>query len=134
MSVLLPFPIDTVEKEKELPSLTYGLDIDRNRIVGKIDGIEAVNQFIRKALATPRFKCLIYDNQWGSEIKEIIIAGDATPKYIESDLPRLITDTLSVDSRILNIYNIEVSLKNEKAYVKFTVDTVFGQTTIEEVI
>ena len=53
--------------------MTYGLDLDKGRITGKIDGLEAVNQAIRKAIITPRWKCLVYDNQYGSEIEDAVI-------------------------------------------------------------
>ena len=70
--VFIPIPISGIEEEKEQPSLTYKLDLDTGRIVGKVDGLEAVNQFILKALLTPRFHCLVYDNQYGSEIKDTV--------------------------------------------------------------
>ena len=57
----IPIPVETVSEAEELPSKTYRLDLDKGRIVGKVDGLEAVNQAIRKAIITPRFKCLIYD-------------------------------------------------------------------------
>ena len=63
--VFIPIPIDEVTEAEEQPSLTYRLDLDNGRIVGKVDGLEAVNQAIRKAIITPRFKCLIYDDQYG---------------------------------------------------------------------
>ena len=48
--VFFPIPISGIEEEKEQPSLTYKLDLDTGRIVGKVDGLEAVNQFILKAM------------------------------------------------------------------------------------
>lgn len=133
-SVLPPFPIDSVEQEQEQPSLTYKLDLDKGVIVGMVDGIEAVQQAIRKALITPRFKCLIYDNQYGSEIKQAIIAGDATPELIQSDIPRLVKDALSSDTRILDVGNFDINMQDDSVYVKFDVDTIFGSAVIEEVI
>ena len=76
--VFVPIPISGIEEEKEQPSLTYKLDLDTGRIVGKVDGLEAVNQFILKALLTPRFHCLVYDNQYGSEIKDTVTDENAT--------------------------------------------------------
>jgi len=134
MSVLVPFPVNTVEKEKEKPSLTYKWDPDRKRIIGRVDGLEAVNQYIRKTLVTPRFKCLVYDNQHGSEIKAVIIAGDASPEYIESDMPRLVKDAILQDSRVLDAYDFSFSFEDEKVYIKFTADTIFGTSIIEVVI
>nr|DAL85212.1 MAG TPA: Protein of unknown function (DUF2634) [Caudoviricetes sp.] len=134
MSVILPIPIGEVEQQQEQPSLTYRLDLDRGRIVGMVDGLEAVNQAIRKHLITPRFRCLIYDNQYGSEIKETIIAGDASPEYIEAEMPRIVRDALSIDSRILDVYDFSYSFDGEEAFIRFRASTIFGETVIEEVI
>lgn len=134
MGVILPIPIGDVEQQQEQPSLTYRLDLDRGRIVGMVDGLEAVNQAIRKHLNTPRFRCLIYNNQYGSEIKETIIAGDASPEYTEAEMPRIVRDALSIDSRVLNIHDFSFSFDGEEARIRFGASTIFGETIIEEVI
>lgn len=134
MSVVLPFPISSAEIEKEKPSLTYKLDLDRGRIVGNIDSIEAVEQAIRKALITPRFKCIAYDNQYGSEIEQSVIAGNATEEFIKADLPRLISDALSQDTRIKEIKEVNFDFKDNRLYINFIVETIFGTTAISEVI
>lgn len=117
-AVYIPIPIETVTEAEEQPSLTYRLDLDNGRIVGKVDELEAVNQAIRKAIITPRFKCLIYDSQYGSEIEEAIITKDA----------------LRPDTRILSVYDFEFTFEEDKAHVFFRADTIFGKTEIEEVI
>lgn len=134
MGVFIPIPIGDLEQEREQPSLTYHLDLERGRIVGRVNGLEAVNQAIRKALLTPRFRCMIYDNQYGSEIKQTIIAGDATREYIETEMPRLVKEALLVDSRVLDAYDFSFSFEGEQASIRFTAKTVFGDTAIEEVI
>lgn len=136
MAVYIPIPIAELEVDAEQPSKTYRLDIERGRIfpVGTCDGLEAVNQFIKKALLTPRFRCLIYDNQYGSEIKQTIIAADATSEYIETEIPRIVKDACLCDSRVLDIYDFSCSFDKEKAYIRFKANTIFGETVIEEVI
>jgi len=88
MPVFIPIPIEELEEPVEQSSKTYRLDFENGRIfsAGSCDGLEAVNQFIKKAILTPRFRCLIYDNQYGSEIKQTIIADDVTNEYIEAEL------------------------------------------------
>ncbi len=130
----IPIPIDTVEEAQELPSLTYRLDIDSGRIVGKVDGLEAVNQAIRKAIATPRFKCLIYDSQYGSEVEDAIIAKDADRDYTEAAMEGFITDALLPDTRILSVYDFAVTFDGDQAHISFRADTIFGETVIEEVL
>lgn len=134
MGVFIPIPIGDLEQEREQPSLTYRLDLDRGRISGRADGLEAVNQAIRKALITPRFRCLIYNNQYGSEIKQTIIAGDATREYIETEMPRLVKEALLVDSRVLDAYDFSFSFDSEQVLIRFTAKAVFGDMAIGEVI
>lgn len=132
--VYIPIPIETVTEAEEQPSMTYRLDFENGRIVGRVDKLEAVNQAIKKAIITPRFKCLIYDNQYGSEIEEAIISKDATTDYIEAVTEGFIKDALRPDTRILSVYDFQFEFKEDKAYVFFRADTVFGKTEIEEVI
>ena len=133
-SVFIPLPVSEVTEAQEKPSLTYKLDLDKGRIVGMVDGLEAVNQAIRKAIITPRFKCLIYDNQYGSEIQEAIIAQDATPEYTEAVVPGFVKDALKPDTRILKVYDFQFELRADGAYTFFRAGTIFGETVFEEVI
>ena len=132
--IYVPIPIETVTEAQEKPSLTYRLDLSAGRNVGLVDGLTAVNQAIHKAIITPRFKCLIYDNQYGSEVEDAIIAKDATPEYIETVVEGFIRDALLPDTRILDVYNFEIEFKEDAAYIAFQADTIYGETTVEEVI
>lgn len=133
-SVFIPIPVTEVTEAQEKPSLTYKLDLDKGRIVGTVDGLEAVNQAIRKAIITPRFKCLIYDNQYGSEIEATVIDKDATPELIEAVIPGFVKDALKPDTRILKVYDFAFEFKGEGAHIFFRADTIFGETEFEEVI
>ena len=53
---------------QEKYGIEFTIDWDEGRIIGFVDGQEAMNQYIKKAILTPRFRCLIYSNQYGSEI------------------------------------------------------------------
>jgi len=132
MSVAIPFPADGTEERQEPPSETYRLDMDAGRIFGKTDGLEAVNQAIRKALITPRFACLAYDRQYGSEIHTLLRAQDITPEYIMSELPELIEEALLADSRILAAYDFAFAFDGDRCKIHFKADTIFGTATIEE--
>lgn len=130
----IPIPVQQVEETKEAPSLTYRLDLDNGRIIGRVDELEAVNQAIRKAIITPRFKCLIYDNQYGSEIEDAVITQDATREYIETAIAGFVTDALKPDTRITKVYDFSVSFEDDAAYIRFKADTIYGETAVEEVI
>ncbi len=133
-SVYIPLPITEVTEEEELPSATYKLDLDAGRIVGTVDGIEAVQQAIMKALLTPRFKCMIYDNQYGSEISDAVIADDATPEYIKTIIPGFVKDALKPDTRILDVYDFEFEFKDNSAYMSIVADTIYGKKEIEVIL
>ena len=133
-SVYIPIPISTITKAAEKPSLTYRLDLENGRIVGQVDTLEAVNQAIKKAMITPRFKCLIYNNQYGSEIEEAVIAKDASREYIRAVIEGFIKDALLPDTRILSIRNVELSFEEDRVQISFQADTIFGQTMVEEMI
>lgn len=132
---VIPFEIEELDEEIET-SKTYALDLERGCIVGMIDGIDAVRQFIRKSIMTPRFKCLIYDNDFGSEINETIRCNDASESYIEAEIPRLIWDAIGFDDRIISASDYEYNFDygKDEAHMKFTVETIFGTTDVEEVI
>ena len=133
-SVFIPIGINEIASEEEKPSKTYKLDLDKGRIIGFVDGQEAVQQAIRKALITPRFKCLIYDNQYGSEIEEAVTTNDATREYIRSVVPGFVEDCLKPDSRVLGVSNFGFEFREDGAYISFDADTIFGKISIEEVV
>lgn len=133
-SVFIEIPITDVVEAAAQPTKTYRLDLDKGRIVGMTDGVEALMQAIRKAIITPRFKCLVYDNQYGSEVEEAIIAKDASQEYARAVIPAFIKDCLLPDDRIIEVKDFEIEFQNDGAYISFTADTIYGTARIEEVI
>ena len=125
---------DDLEDEEFIPSKTYAIDFENGRIAGSIDGIEAVKQAIIKAIITPRFKCLIYTDEYGSEIQEDVIAESADIDYLEAVIPDYIQEALSDDDRILEVGDFEVEIIDDSAYIKFIADTVYGEIEIKEVV
>lgn len=134
MGVDIELPIDEIEEEQEQTSRTYKLDLDSGRIRGITDGIEAVNQAIRKAILTPRFECLIYDDQYGSDIKSLISDGQASRELIETVIPDFVEEALSQDTRIFRVYDFEISFKGNGVCISFKADTIFGETQFKEVV
>lgn len=132
--VTIPILINTVEEAKEKPSRTYRLDLEAGRIVGMVDGLEAVQQAIRKAIITPRFRCLIYDHQYGSEIQAAIIEKSASRSYIESATEGFIRDCLKPDTRVLSVSDFQFDFGEDYAEIKFTAETIYGEVKIVEVL
>ena len=133
-SVYIDLPVSTVVDAEEKPSRTYRLDLDKGRILGMVDGQEAVRQAIRKAIITPRFKCLAYDNQYGSEVEAAVIQKDATPEYAKAVIPGFVRDALRPDTRVLDVYNFDFEFEDDTVRIAFDADTIYGTVRIEEVI
>ena len=133
-SVALPFPVNGVVTAEEKPSRTYRLDLDKGRIYGHINGTEAVQQSIRKALITPRFKCLIYNHQYGSELEQAIIIDDGTQSYIRAAAEGLVKDALKPDTRITAINDFKIQIVDDELFISFIANTIFGEIEIEEVV
>lgn len=134
MAVFIPINIADVQDAQEMPSRTYCLDLDAGRIVGFVDNLEAVQQAIRKAIITPRFKCLIYDTQYGSEIEDAVIAKDASREYAASVIEGFVKDALAPDSRILECHDFNVDFDKDHAVIEFIADTIYGEIETKEVI
>ena len=82
MGVTIPIPIADLEIARELPSKTYMLDFERKRIypLGSANGREAVVQFMKKALLTPRFR---WDILWADPTRRNNII-DSQKRYESS--------------------------------------------------
>lgn len=137
MSIGISIPFTSVETEN-ITTKTYAINWDTNRIVGYVNEQSALRQFIKKSLITPRYKCLIYDSDYGSEIEANILQSYITREYLETELPFLVKDAIIHDERILDVYDFKfdydsVSSKDE-IIISFSVDTIFGTMEVEEVI
>ena len=113
------------------PSRTW--IIDRNTMqVGFMDeGLEAVRQSVEIALNVERFQWQIYNTNFGNELEELV--GDDAD-YIQSELPRMVDDALSVDDRVIDTADYVFSVDGDSMTVSFTVNTVYGQLTEELLI
>ena len=139
MALDIPIPFETIENEQEKTSRTYRIDWDEGRIIGFVDGQEAMNQYIKKAILTPRFRCLIYTNQYGSEIIDTLMDKEVTREYVEAEISFLVTDTLIHDPRVLRVYNVGIEFKDtypmqDRCIITFDVDTIYGEILVKEVI
>lgn len=124
-STLLNTEIDIVQQ----PSLTYKLDLDKNIIIGRCDGIDAIKQAIIKILSTERYDEIIYSWNYGTEMKTVY-GKDYTIAY--SKIQDVIIDALVQDDRISNVKDFEFQrLPKGDLQVNFTVETTFGDVDIE---
>lgn len=123
-------PQTTVENYSivRYPSKTYYFDIDNKRIVGFTDSKEAMKQAIYKMLLTERRTYVIYDSNYGTEIKNLI----GKDVYLAcAMLERYITGSLSVDDRIKSVTDFDFSVNRNTVTVSFTANTIYGDTELE---
>ena len=107
-------------------SNTYNLDFNTGRIIGKVDKIEALQQFVEKALITARNKFIIYSDQYGSEVDSVLSTG-GSEELLQTELTRIITEALVYDERILSVRDFIFDFQNDEGFATFTVDTIFGE-------
>lgn len=125
--------IEGVIMEKEQPSLTYSYNPDTNRIHGMVDGAEAVQQWITHAITAERYANVVYNNQFGSEIKALMGDKTVTNEFQYAEIERMVRDCLSVDPRITGIGPMEIAQTADNVYISFDVSTIFGVVQIDEV-
>lgn len=99
-----------------------------------LEGKEAINIWIWKALKTERNRFKAYSNNFGSDIhKEIGYVYDRTIK--EQLIINEIIDTLLVNPYIRNVYDFDISYSVDTLTldITFKVDSIYG-TANQEVV
>lgn len=111
------------------PSFTYKLNEDKT-IINYCDGLEAIKQAIYKILNTERYVYAIYSWNYGVELANLY--GKPT-SYCIPEIERRITEALSIDDRILEVYNFSFSIpKKGIIFTQFYVSTIYGIVEIEK--
>ena len=122
---------DVLETVLELqPSLTYRIVGDR--IIGRVDGKEAVQQFIAKAIRTAWNRFLIYDDQYGCELEDLM-GANVTRELLDDEIPRVIREALIYDDRIDDVRNFEITHTGDSVFVNFTAILTNGERIESEV-
>lgn len=116
---------------EELPTKTFKLHIEDDKIYGFADGLEAMKQAVYLILNTERYQYLIYSWNYGVELEDLF--GQPIP-YVMSELKRRIIEALLQDSRITSIEDFELDYKKSKVFCKFTVKTIYGEFDSEKVV
>jgi hypothetical protein len=131
-------PLQPTENQSEVtastpePSRTYRLDFENGVIGDFINDDEALRQAIVKAIRTARFRYLIYDDQYGSELEDLI-GADVTDAFLNEEIPRVIREALIYDDRIADVRDFVVRREGDGVFVEFTVVKTDGDTLTEEV-
>lgn len=114
---------------EQFANKTYKINFEEKRIIGEIDGLEAIKQAVYKILHTERFNSLLYSWDYGVEFENLI---GKDYDFILGDLQRRIEEALLQDDRIERIENIKVNKKqNDSIDVSFVVVSKYGNITTE---
>ena len=117
----------------EIPTNTYRIIIDKDRVSGEADGLEAMRQAVYLILSTERYAYPVYSWNYGVELKDLF--GQPTT-YVEAVLEYRIRDALMADERITDVRNFEFSSQKNTVSATFEVVTNQGnvQSTVEVTI
>ena len=114
------------------PSKQHRMDLDRNRILGTCDSLEAVKQSVFKILNTERYAYLIYSWNFGIELMDLY---GQPPVYVCPEIERRVKEALLQDDRITGVDEFEFDISNKGVVsVTFTVHTLFGDLNEEMVV
>lgn len=114
--------------ETTYPNRTNKIIVDKNRLDGYTDDLDAIAQAIYLILSTERYKYIIYSWDYGVELCDLI--GKPIP-YVMSELPRRITEALTQDNRITDVVDFEFDRTGKKLHVTFTAVTNLGNIPTE---
>ncbi len=116
------------EVEVQMPTRTY--KISNGRVNGWIDDLEAMCQAVEKILLTERFEWVIYSDNYGIEIQDLI-GNDFD--LIQSEIERVVSEALLADERIESVDNFDLQQTDRSSLLfSFTVLTVFGEINMEQ--
>jgi hypothetical protein len=82
------------------------------RKIAQVDGMDAWVMWCQKAIRTPRYRHLIYSHQYGQELDELIGRGYSRAVQ-ESEIQRMVTETLMVDPRTLSVDSFTFSWQED---------------------
>ncbi|WP_131009223.1 DUF2634 domain-containing protein [Clostridioides difficile] len=118
-------------KGRQEPSKTFKLHIEKNRVDGICDDVEALKQTIFLILNTERYEHLIYSWNYGVELNDLI--GEPI-SFVIPELERRIKEALIQDDRVENVDNFEFQNVKGKVHCKFTVHSKYGNIKAEKVV
>lgn len=114
--------------KNEQPTYTYKLDYNNNRLIGWTDKQEAMKQAIYKMLNTERYDHVIYSDNYGVELRDLIGEHIA---YVIPESERRIREALIWDERIINVFDFKFEVNKKAVGVTFKCNTIFGVIDIE---
>lgn len=121
---MIPEIADDLQTDlEELVEPDKNYQIVDNRIVGTVDGIDAVKQAVFLILNIERYDYPIYSWDFGVELKDLV---GQDIDYVMAEVKRRITEALLQDDRIEDVNDFEFEVDKSKVHVTFTVYVNYG--------
>lgn len=141
MSELFPFiePDFVVEEgeleEKEVQlAQEWAWDFDEDEFKLKngqmyiVEKNEAIKIWIYKILRTERFKYLIYDHDYGHDLKDFI-GKTGTQAYIKAEIKRMVEEAIlsTLEDYVLELRNFKVDIDSDLVMISFVAMTIYDE-------
>ena len=124
---MLPDYNTIYQQDNTIPSKTYYINRNTNRISGYIDDKDAIDQAIYLILSTERYESVIYNWYYGTEFDSLV---GKDRDFVKSELKRRIAEAILEDDRILDVTDFDISFNKDVANVVFLVETNIGDINI----
>ena len=124
---MLPDYNTVYQQDNIMPSKTYYINRNTNRISGYIDDKDAIIQAIYLILSTERYESVIYNWYYGTEFDSLV---GKDRDFVKSELKRRIAEAILEDDRILDVTDFNISFNKDVANVVFLVETNIGDINI----
>jgi hypothetical protein len=129
----MSFPFVAAENESteeyNIPK-EYQIDFGTGQLTGNlVEGLEAIKMWAFLAINTTRYRHDIYSWDYGCEIEDMI-GQSLTQEYLDTEIPRVIEECLTVNPHIKSISNISIALNDDKLSGNFTINTDYGEAEI----
>ncbi len=111
-------------EEGVIPDKTYRLDFENQRIIGTIDELAARKQTIKKIIMTEVEEYLIYDEDYGCALVDLI--GEQPP-LVQSEIKDSLREGILADDRFESVTFTEEKLQRGKLLLSLTVTCVDGE-------
>ena len=125
---MLPELNNITNIETTIPSYTYNINRETNRISGFVDNKDAIVQAVYLILQTERYESMIYNWYYGTELDTLI---GKNPDFVINELQRRIREALVEDDRIIDVIDFNITTTHDSAQVTFLVQSNIGDITID---
>ena len=124
---MLPDYNTVYQQDNIMPSKTYYINRNTNRISGYIDDKDAIIQAIYLILSTERYESVIYNWYYGTEFDSLV---GKDRDFVKSELKGRIAEAILEDDRILDVTDFDISFNKDVVNVVFLVETNIGDINI----